>query len=133
MTSTRDMAWQHSVFSWEVDVDHFLEADKASREGLFFQNALNRWNSEMSVEQKMVFMNTFYDTLVDLGIKDSRDLLGKKMAVLRAFMNKAARFDDSTRRIILDVLKALFQSNISAFYNTYLDKVVKRYERKQDQ
>ena len=133
MTSTRDMAWQHSVFSWEVDVDHFLEADKASKEGMFFQSALNRWNSEMSVEQKMVFMNTFYDTLVDLGIKDSRDLLGKKMAVLKAFMNKAARFDDSTRRIILDVMKALFQSNISAFYNTYLDKVVKRYERKQDQ
>ena len=133
MTSTRDIAWQHSVFSWEVDVNQFLEADKTSNEGLFFQTAINRWNSEMTVEQKMVFMNAFYDTLVELGIENSRDILGKKMAILRAFMNKAARFDDSTRKIIMDVLKALFQSNISAFYNTYLDKVLKRYERKQNQ
>ena len=44
-------------------------------------------------------------------------------------MNKLKNYDEKTRKIVLDVIKALLQSNVNAFYNTYVEKRLKKYER----
>lgn len=129
LCTTRDIAWQHSVYSWEVDVKQFMEADKTSNESKFFQEALNRWNNEMSTEQKQIFMNTFYETITDLGITDANQIFKYKLTLFKALMNKLKNYDEKDRKIILDVIKALLQSNVNAFYNTYVEKRLKKYER----
>ena len=129
LCSTNDLAWQHIVYSWEVDVTQFAEADKTSNESKFFQQALNRWNNEMSTEQKQIFMNTFYETITDLGITEANQIFKYKLTLFKALMNKLKNYDEKTRKIVLDVIKALLQSNVNAFYNTYVEKRLKKYER----
>ncbi len=129
LCNTSAIAWQHVLYSWEVDVTRFLEVDKTSNESKFFQEALNRWNSDMTTEQKMLFMNTFYETITSLGITEANQIFKYKLTLFKALMNRMKNYDEKSRKIVIDVIKALLQSNMNAFYNTYVEKRLKKYER----
>lgn len=125
-SSTNDIIWQHSVYTWEIDVTRIVRTDKNTNESQFLQEAMNLWNTHLSLEEKMVFLNTIYDTMVDMGFKSFDELFVHKAAILKRLVTKFPDFSEETRDTCLTVLAVFFKSNWTAFNNTYIDQLVKK-------
>ena len=125
--STGDsMLFQHNVISWEVDFNKLYTTDENTKGSGFMEEVFDDWNQRLSTEQKIVFINTTYDTLMDLGYTDARQIFSHPTRVMMEMTNRLMSYPAATRSIFLNVLGILLKCNVKSFYNNYIDSMLKR-------
>lgn len=125
-SNASNLYWQHFVFSWEIDVNRIVRMDKNTTESQYIQETMNKWNSDLSLEEKMVFINAVYDTLTGMGYSSFEEIHSHKVDVLKKLITKFLDFSDNSKEICISVLIVFFKSNLEAFGNTYVDKIIKK-------
>lgn len=120
---------QHYPLTWSIDVNRIVREEKNTSESQFLQGVFNRWNQQLDLEEKMVFMNALFDVLARTGIQNSGEIARNKMAIVKQLISHISEMSDASRSICLSVLGALFRSNVSSFSNTYLDGIIRQARR----
>ena len=120
---------QHDVFSWQIDVTRIMPAPDNTSESDFLEEVLNRWNHELTYEEKYVFLNTVYQTLDEAGVTTTIQLARKRTEIAKIMITKYPQMPETTRHIFISVMAMLVKTNVKVFQKIYLDKYLKRSER----
>ena len=132
--STGDtMLFQHDVISWEVDFNKLYTVSENTRKSGFMEEVFDDWNERLSTEEKIVFINTTYDTLVELGYTTAKDILTHPTRVMMEMTGRFMSFTPAARSIVINVLGILLKCNVKSFYNNYLDSLLKRRNEVKDE
>ena len=125
-SSGDSMLFQHNVISWEVDFNHLYTITENTRGSGFMEDVFDDWNDRLSTEEKIVFINTTYDTLMELGYTSASDIFTHPTRVMMEMTTRFVSFSPTARSIVLNVLAILLKCNVKSFYNNYLDSLLKR-------
>ena len=125
-SSGDNMLFQHNVLSWEVDFNRLYTISENTRGSGFMEEVFDDWNKGLTTEQKIVFINTTYDTLMELGYTSARDIFTHPTRVMAEMTTRFISFPPTARSIVLNVLAVLLKCNVKSFYNNYLDSLLKR-------
>lgn len=120
------LIWQHDVTSWQVDFDHFVLTDRNTADSVFIEQTMNRWNREVSRQDKMVFLDTIYETIASFNITTAVQLRENRQQVLMKLLSSLPNYDEATRGVILEVVSILFKSNAITFYNNFVEKHINK-------
>ncbi|MBR0385904.1 MAG: DUF2974 domain-containing protein [Erysipelotrichaceae bacterium] len=127
-----DLVSQHDIFTWAIDVNVIVREERNTSESQFFQGVFNQWNNDLSLEEKMVFMNSVYDVMVNTGIKTSSDISRNKLLLIKQMVSHISNMSEASRNICLDVIGALLRSNFSSFRNTFLEGAIRQAKKGDD-
>ena len=127
------MYYQHDVINWEVDFNKLYAVSEGTRKSGFMEQVFDDWNDRLSTEEKIVFINTTYDTLVELGYTTAHDIFTHPTRVMMEMTTRFMSFPQSARSIVLNVLALLLKCNVKSFYNNYLDSLLKRRNEVKDE
>ena len=131
--STETMLYQHDVINWEVDFNKLYAISENTRRSGFMEDVFDDWNERLSTEEKIVFINTTYETLIELGYTTPKDILTHPTRVMMEMTSRFMQFSPAARSIVLNVLGLLLKSNVKSFYNNYLDSLLKRRNEVKDE
>lgn len=123
-SATYDITWQHSVLMWEVDVTRLIEVRDTTLRSKYIDDVMDQWNDGLSTEEKLIFINTIYDTLVEMDIKTSDELLRHPARITAKVLGKMQDLDEPTRKIMSDVMSVLVKSNVTSFSKNYISKLL---------
>ena len=113
---------QHDVMTWVIDVNKLVEAEENTAASEFLQQLFESWNNSLDEEQKIIFFNTVYDTMVELGIESSDEVFQHAPTIIYRVARQFTTWSDEARSTAITVLETLGRSYASTLYNT----IVKR-------
>lgn len=129
--------YQHDLFSWSVNVDHFEKTNKRSEDSIYIENKIKKMLENMDFSVREKFSNAVYNILVCTNAKTLLELNAKKTQLLKSYFgsNRDERklLDRTLRELFLDkiVFKNIFQMfkdfNIKAKEK---DQLIKDIDRK---
>lgn len=105
---------QHNPYSWCVKGAAFESADEQAGSSLLVDEALTRWGTALSDENKQVLVNAVFDSLEASGAKTLNEISQSKWASFSAIIRAAAKIDSKNMNNIVDSLKKLFVSSKDA-------------------
>ena len=109
---------QHDCFSWFVEKNRFVQAEKISNEALLAEQTVKRWLSGMSPEETSEFVDALYRALTASNARTLTELVGDKSSLLGAYR----RLAPSDREVIRHSLRKLIAQK--EIYNTVIPTVV---------
>ncbi len=124
-SNTKDIAWQHSVYTWEIDVTRMVRAEETT-ESKFFKDTIDSYYNDLTIEQKQFFIDTFYETLVEQSIVTFDDVLKNKRAVIKAYVTKSLSLTEKERTITFSVLSLMLRSSLNSFKKVYIDTMINK-------
>ena len=117
---TYDIFWQHSPQMWDVDVTKLTEVKDPSLRSDMFNGLMDDWNDGLSNEDKLFFINTVHDTLTEMNIKTSDELLRHPTKVISSVLAKVQKMDDDKKKIMSDVMNTFLKS----FRKNYIGRLL---------
>ena len=127
------MLFQHDVISWEVDFNKLLYITETTRESRFMEQLFDDWYNQVSVDDKIVFINTVYETLLELGYTTSTQITSHPARVMAEMTKKAVSFKPEIRNILLNVIGVLLKCNVRSFYDNYVDSILNKRNEVKDE
>ncbi|MBQ6655223.1 MAG: DUF2974 domain-containing protein [Erysipelotrichaceae bacterium] len=110
---------QHDFLSWQSEGGHFVKAENFSDFSRFINDSMNGWFRDLSFEEKIVFINTSYDAMVELGCSTIRDLEKKKADFLIRLVRKFMNYDRDTKGLMAQTLISLIKNSGMSFVNAF--------------
>lgn len=109
--------FQHHPYTWQVNRSGFEMLD-AIRPGSRYVNAtLKNWLSSVSIEKRMIFVDTLYTVLSATNATTLEGLTAGWWKHAYAMLMKAKNIDSQTRKIIIDVLIELVKAAVGSNTN----------------
>lgn len=107
--------YQHDLFSWSINVDHFEKATKRSEDSIYIENKVKTMLENMDYSMREKFSNAIYNILVCTNSNTLLELNANKFKLIKSYFgsNKEERkvLDKTLRELFLDkvVFKNIFQ------------------------
>lgn len=98
---------QHNAISWEVLGPGFVYLNEVTKESRMFDEALNAWIHNMTVEQREQFVDTLFGVLDATGAKTLTDLSTGKLKRMNALIKSFTSLDAQTSDMMLKTVKLL--------------------------
>ena len=117
---TYDIFWQHSPQMWDVDVTNLTEVRDPTLRSDMFSGLMDDWNDGLSKQDKIFFIDTFFDTLAEMNIKTTDEFLKHPARVISRVLAKVQEMDSDKKKIMADVMNALLKS----FKKNYLGRLL---------
>ncbi|MBR1830634.1 MAG: DUF2974 domain-containing protein [Atopobiaceae bacterium] len=95
-------AWQHDPFTWKVLPRGVEEADDLSSESKIMRSALKAWLSNVSLEERAVLVDQFFDALEASGATTLSEVT-ESVQSMKTVLSAMGGMDDSTK----DLLRSL--------------------------
>ena len=108
--STRQGLFQHDLFSWQVEGPDFVRLEEVSGASRFASDALRRWVTGLSVEQRERFVDALFQVLEGPGALTVGELAQGGVRSAAAMLLQLRDMDEETRRALFQVLGALVKA-----------------------
>jgi hypothetical protein len=100
---------QHSLYSWEVDVNNDCFATSEMNETVYHNAVLlNDWIINATFDEKQILIETIYDVLTGTKISTMAELGKHKMTSLIQIYKQISKLDSKTKKKFVEVLKSFF-------------------------
>lgn len=98
---------QHDPFSWQVEGPDFVRLETVTSSSRFLSLTLKNWVASMDRERREAFVDALFDILGSAGADTTEELSEGWLKNAAAILSKLRSVDDETRRMLLEVLRAL--------------------------
>ncbi len=96
---------QHDPLSWEVMGGSFIHLDTISEESKFIDKTIKEWLSEMSADDREMFVDKLFDALSSTSAKTLTDLNTDRRKIFKAWSG----LDAETRNTVFKYVKLLLK------------------------
>lgn len=98
---------QHSPYSWLIDRDHFVLAEKQSSSSLLFDETFNSWLSSMDDTERENFVTTIFDSLDASGASTLAEMGENKLTSYNAIKKAMKELNSDSKEAFMESLKKL--------------------------
>lgn len=109
--------WQHDIYTWEIDGDHFVSAEPTRRSNII-DAATTKWFSKASMSERQLMMDCIYRLVSAASPDQTIDITAPASTWLKKAPTMLATFTKlpaSERKVINDLLKRFAK----AYYETF--------------
>ena len=110
---------QHNLYSWDVDYNDLVHAEKSTVTSKFINNTLREWLSNIDNEKREDFIEALYHILNAADIKSVSELDTSWLSLLSRVFRSLNSVEESKRKLIRQTLKDLVRSaghNFDTFF-----------------
>ncbi len=115
----KGLVQQHDFLSWKNNEGHFVRANGFSDFSRFINESMNGWFTDLSLEEKALFINTSYDTMREMGFNTVSDLDRKKAEFLVRLVKKFISQDKGSKSMMTQTLISLIKNSGMSFVNAF--------------
>lgn len=115
----KGLVQQHDFLSWKNKNGHFVRANGFSDFSRFINESMNGWFTDLSLEEKALFINTSYDTMREMGFNTVSDLDHKKAEFLVRLVKKFISQDKGSKSMMTQTLISLIKNSGMSFVNAF--------------
>jgi len=108
--SSADGVMQHSIASWGVDHGKLALSEMEAPKDLWINDTLAQWIDGMSREERISFIDEFFDALSAGGAESVDDLIKGKKQSLEAVYAKLKNFSPTAREALSDLQAAALEN-----------------------
>ena len=109
--------YQHDGFSWQVVSDDFEKCEKMSKPAKMFDDKINEWINDISLEERKVMTKEIYEALKNAGIDQASELLAaditKIVGILLGF-SKSSKTSRKNIEKLIGIIISLWPQMIRA-------------------
>ncbi len=102
--------FQHDPFSWQILGPDFIRLETVTDSSRFVSLTLKQWVASMDRDHREAFVDTLFDVLEATGAATTGELSEGFLKNAGAGLSRLRDTDDETRRLLLEVLRALLDS-----------------------
>lgn len=102
-------AFQHNVYSWKIEDDHFVRVDNMKSAKMLRDAALNEWILSLTEEEAHSFIDTFYQVITASQVNSFFEFSADWKKCLTAMVEAAKEVDEETRKVIHKLLRSLIE------------------------
>lgn len=84
----------HDAFTWKVIKDHFIRAEKLSRDSILFGYTINNVIKDLPKDRKKTFVDVFFDIITSTGARTVTDVKNTDVRDLLHALSKLSRNED---------------------------------------
>ena len=106
---------QHDVYSWELERNHFIYLEKVTDGSLFVDRTVKDWVAEMDYDRREQFIDAVYEVFRNTNARTLRDMSEAPVASMMSVLKSLKDMDESTRKLIFEVVAALMKSAGTVF------------------
>lgn len=100
---------QHDPFSWHVSAHHFVEKADRDEQSKIIGETVNGWFSELSNENKELFVSTVFGVLKDTNATTNSELTANWWESIQRILKAMKELDPKTRDVVFKTLQLLFK------------------------
>ena len=115
--SEKNIIMQHDPFTWSVLGCRFVTCRETGRESRMVDRAVNEWFSEMSREERELFVETVFAVLKDTDAKTNTELSSNLLENAARIIKAASRLSPSARNNVTRNFHQLIKCLIDAGFN----------------
>ncbi len=123
-SSAVDGARQHNPYTWVVQRDRFVRAERQNSASILLDETVNKWLEEMTIEEKKAFVTSIFDSLDGSGAVTLDELSVNKWVSYNAILKAAAALSAETRHGFRESLIKL----AAASHEVFWDETRKKFE-----
>ena len=97
---------QHDGMTWMVCTDKFVKLDELSKESMVIDKTVTAWIGGISDEERSSFIDTLYELLTKVGIKNMSDFEHYNFAKLNALTKEMFNLKGDTGKMMKKVIRA---------------------------
>lgn len=100
---------QHDPFSWHVSAHHFVERPDTDEQSKIIGKTVNGWFSELSNENKELFVSTVFGVLKDTNATTNSELTANWWESIQKILKAMKELDPATRDAVFKTLQLLIK------------------------
>lgn len=100
--------YQHDIFSWEVDINHFKQAKCRNKDSIYIENKIQTMLENMDFSTRERFTDTLYNALVYTKSSTLSELNANKLGLIKSYL----RIDKKERKVLEDTLRELLLDKV---------------------
>ncbi len=117
--SSEKGAMQHDAMSWQVERNHFVEADQLSDTSLVLDETLKNWIFGLGKEQREQFVSILFDTITASGAVTLDDIFSNKVEFVTEAAKALRDLSKEQQKQLREVLRHLAVSGTEAITNKF--------------
>lgn len=118
--SDGDLDNQHDGFTWQIANNNFIREKETTKQSKFMEGMMNGWGNQLSLEEKVIFINNIYEVLLELNLKTIDDVSKNTKEILLELFERFRLSEKEDRKLYIDATKAMIKSFSSSFIETYI-------------
>jgi hypothetical protein len=91
---------QHNAMSWEVLGNHFVYMPGVKKSSIFLNQALRQWFSEITVEERAVFVEELFDIINAAGLDTISSITAEKRLAVNAMIKAYKSMSPETKQFM---------------------------------
>ena len=95
---------QHDPLSWQVYGNHFVEAEKRTATSLAAERGMRTWLEELSIDQRILFIETLFDAFQSGGAHTFTELFEDKARLIADMLRVAASLPKEEQQELRSIL-----------------------------
>ena len=98
---------QHNPFSWEIMNSDFIYLKKISHSSQYTNETLHNWLSNLSNEERKLFIETLFNILESTNIKNFIEIFQNWKKSIPIILDSIKNMDDEVKSTIIELIKEL--------------------------
>ena len=115
--SSAEGGQQHNPYTWQVEANHFVYAEKLSTASLLLDEALDRWVDTLGDAQRQNLVTAIFDSLEASGASTLTELNANKLLSYNAVLRAVRALDPALQRDVLETMKKLALAGKDVLWN----------------
>ena len=117
--------YQHNPFLWEILGNQFIYKEGLSKESLYVNSAVRAWITQLSMEEREQFVNSFFHVLQETGVKTLGELNKEKLTVADSMIKAFKNMDKETQKQLRSTIDLLFAEGHKTILKSLSDDISK--------
>lgn len=105
----------HSGFTWQLDGDRFVFADRISESARFTDQVMTEWLSSFSDDELAVVVDAIFEAVAASGAEDATDILSGGAKTVQLLMDANKNTGEPARTILADAIRRLSEVVLHRF------------------
>lgn len=105
----------HSGFTWQIDGDRFVYAERISDSARFTDQVMTEWLGSFSDEELAVIVDAFFEAIAASGAEDATDILSGGVKTIQLLMDANKNTREPARTILAGAIAKLSEVGLRRF------------------
>lgn len=101
--------FQHDVYSWELEKDHFTKLETVTNSSRWIDFTLKQWISGMNSEQREQFADAVYAAVLSTNASTLKELSENWFLSAKTVLKSLKSLDEPTRTLVSQAMRSLVQ------------------------
>lgn len=101
--------FQHDVYSWEVERDHFMQLETVTNSSRWIDFTLKQWISGMDAQQREQFADGVYMAVLSTNASTLKELSENWFLSAKTVLRSLKNLDEPTRTLVSQAMRSLVQ------------------------